>query len=176
MFVSGKSAAKFAHVMIVSMLALGSFLCVGRALAVAEGDGAPDIKLTDLSGKPVSLASLKGKVVLVDFWASWCKPCREELPVLEQLHKKYSAEGLAIIGVNVDSDAKTAKKFLADNKLALSFALANDAQHKVAESYAPPTMPSSYLIGRDGKVRFVHAGFRSSDAKRMEAEIQQLLH
>lgn len=176
MLSSSSRMAKIARIAAPSVLALVSLLCVKSAFAISQGDGAPDIKLTDLSGKAVSLASLKGKVVLVDFWASWCKPCREELPVLEALHKKYADQGLSIIGVNVDSDAKSAKKFLDDNKLVLSFALANDAQHKVAESYAPPTMPSSYIIGRDGKVRFVHAGFRASDAKKMEAEIQQLLH
>lgn len=172
---SAARTTQFWRALLVCTLVLGSLLTARQALAIAEGDGAPDISLTDLSGKPVSLAALKGKVVLVDFWASWCKPCREELPVLEGLQKKYGAQGLVIIGVNVDKDAGVAKKFLEDNKLNLSFTLANDAQHKVAASYAPPTMPSSYLVGRDGKVRFVHAGFRASDAKSMETEIQTLL-
>lgn len=167
--------AGLAWVLLGAMLALSGFWHVSSALALGQGQSAPDIRLTDLAGKPVSLATLRGKVVLVDFWASWCKPCREELPVLEALHKKYAAEGLVIIGVNVDKDVAAARKFLQENKLNLSFALANDAQHKVAESYAPPTMPSSYLIDREGKVRFVHEGFRASDAAKMEAEIKQLL-
>jgi peroxiredoxin len=158
------------------LLALTGVWSASHAWALERGQSAPEIRLTDLAGKPVSLASLRGKVVLVDFWASWCKPCREELPVLETLHKKYAANGLVIIGVNVDKDVATARKFLQENNLKLSFVLANDAQHKVAESYAPPTMPSSYVIDREGKVRFVHEGFRSSDAAKMEAEIKQLLN
>jgi peroxiredoxin len=161
-----------------AVLALLTFLAapISRAAAIPAGGSAPEIKLTDFSGRPVNLTSLRGKVVLLDFWASWCKPCREELPVLEALQKKYGENGLVIIGVNVDKDEASARKFLQDNKLKLSFTLANDAQHKVAGSYEPPTMPSSYVIDRAGKVRFVHEGFRASDAAKMEAEIKQLLN
>jgi thiol-disulfide isomerase/thioredoxin len=167
--------AKFSRIALGALLSLGALTFLQRAHALSVGQAAPEIKLTDLLGKAVSLSTLKGRVVLVDFWASWCKPCREELPVLETLHKKYASKGLVILGVNVDKDERIAKKFLSDNKLTLSFPLANDAKHEVAERYAPPTMPSSYVIDRAGKVQFVHAGFRASDAKKLEAEIAKLL-
>jgi thiol-disulfide isomerase/thioredoxin len=170
--VSAWRLKNFARLALLIVLVVPS----SRAAAIPTGFSAPEIQLTDFSGRPVSLASLRGKVVLLDFWASWCKPCREELPVLDALQKKYGANGLVIIGVNVDKDEASARKFLQDNKLQLSFALANDAKHKVAGSYEPPTMPSSYLIDRSGKVRFVHEGFRASDAAKMDAEIQQLLN
>ncbi len=161
---------------LAAVLSLCALAFMQDAHALSRGQAAPEIRLTDLAGKTLSLARLKGKVVVVDFWASWCKPCREELAVLEALHQKYASKGLVILGVNVDKDAETARKFLKDNKLALSFSLANDAKHEVAERYAPPTMPSSYVIGRDGKVQFVQAGFRASDAKRIEAAVENLLN
>ncbi len=143
------------------------------AHAVDRGQTAPEIALKDLSGKAIKLSQLKGKVVLVDFWASWCGPCRESLPFLDKLSKSYREQGLVVLGVNIDNDAAAARKFLKD--LPVSFAVVNDAEKQVAKAYAPPTMPSSYLIDRQGKVHVVHAGFRRSDAAKIEAEIKNLL-
>jgi thiol-disulfide isomerase/thioredoxin len=153
------------------LLSLLGFARVGWALEA--GQPAPEIQLKDLSGKPVSLASFKGKVVIVDFWASWCGPCRQSMPVLERLSKTYKDKGLVILGVNVDNDVKSASKFLAE--VPVSFVVVNDASKSVAKAYAPPTMPSSYIVDRDGRVRRVHAGFKSADAKELELEVQQLL-
>lgn len=153
------------------LIALLGFASVG--LALEAGQAAPAIQLKDLSGKPVSLASFKGKVVIIDFWASWCGPCRQSMPVLERLSKTYKDKGLVVLGVNIDNDAKTAAKFLSE--VPVSFVVVNDASKSVAKAYAPPTMPSSYLVDREGRVRHVHAGFKSGDAKELEAEVQQLL-
>ncbi len=146
-----------------------------RADGPKPGQGAPDIALVDLNGKPLKLSELEGKVVLIDFWASWCAPCKEELPVLEKLHKAYAADGLVIVGVNIDKDAGIAREFLTKNKLALSFPIVNDKSHDVAKRYAPPTMPSSYLVDRSGKIRYVHAGFRASDEEKLKTEIKAML-
>ena len=143
------------------------------SLALDEGQKAPEIALSDLSGKPVKLSSFKGKVVIVDFWASWCGPCRESMPVFDKLSKTYGKQGLVVLGVNIDNDVKSANKFLKD--IPVSFPVVNDAKKAVAKAYAPPTMPSSYIIDRQGKVRVVHAGFKASDAKKIEAEIKKLL-
>jgi cytochrome c biogenesis protein CcmG/thiol:disulfide interchange protein DsbE len=143
------------------------------ALALDKGQTAPEIALKTLAGEPVKLSALKGKVVLVDFWASWCAPCRESMPVLEKLSKSYKEQGFVVLGVNIDNDAEAARKFLKD--LPVSFQVVNDAQKQVAKAYAPPTMPSSYLIDRQGKVHVVHAGFKRSDAAKLEAEIKTLL-
>lgn len=157
----------------VCAAALALSLTRTPAAALEAGQAAPDIQLKDLSGKPVSLSSFKGKVIVVDFWASWCGPCKQSMPFLEKLSKTYKEKGLIVLGVNIDNDAKSAKKFLDEVKV--SFTIVNDADKKVAKAYAPPTMPSSYIIDRDGKVRRVHAGFRTGDTKELESEIQKLL-
>jgi cytochrome c biogenesis protein CcmG/thiol:disulfide interchange protein DsbE len=156
--------------------ALANALLLTPAHALDKGQNAPEIDLVDFSGQPVKLSALRGKVVLVDFWASWCVPCRESLPALEKLSKSYRDRGLVVVGVNIDKAPEEARAFLTKNKFSLSFPLVNDKDHKVAERYAPPTMPSSYLIDREGKVQRVHAGFRPSDAEKLESEIKTLLN
>lgn len=143
------------------------------AAALETGQPAPEIALQDFNGKLVKLSQLKGKVVLVDFWASWCAPCRESLPFLDKLSKSYRDRGLVVLGVNIDSDLGAARKFL--KGLPVSFTVLNDPEKLVAKAYAPPTMPSSYLIDRNGKVHLVHAGFKPSDAARLDAEVKNLL-
>jgi thiol-disulfide isomerase/thioredoxin len=136
---------------------------------------APEIELNDFAGKPVRMKELRGKVVLVDFWASWCGPCREELPVLEKLSRQYAERGFVVVGVNIDKSGDVAREFLKARKLALSFPVVNDSGHGVAARYAPPTMPSSYLIDRTGRVQKVFAGFRASDAAELESALKKLL-
>lgn len=155
--------------------ALAASSLAGSASALDKGQAAPEIGLTDLSGNAVKLADLRGKVVLVDFWASWCAPCRESLPILEKLSKSYADKGLVVVGVNIDKSPELAREFLAKQKLSLTFPVVNDKKHEIAGRYAPPTMPSSYVIGRDGKVVSVHAGFRASDEAKLETEIKSLL-
>jgi cytochrome c biogenesis protein CcmG/thiol:disulfide interchange protein DsbE len=160
---------------------LGRFAAVGLALtllaasaqALDAGAKMPEIGLSDLSGKPVSLASLAGKVVVIDFWATWCAPCKEELPVLQKLHKKYGSQGLVIVGVSVDKDAANLPDFL--KKLVVTFPIVHDANHAVTGRYAPPRMPSSYIVDRKGIVKYVHGGFRADDAAVFEKQIQGLL-
>jgi peroxiredoxin len=158
-------------------LALTLFALIGMpalALAVEVGEPPPEINLADLnSGKKISLGALKGKVVVVDFWASWCAPCKEEMPVLESLYKRFKDSGLVIIGVSVDNEAANAKKFLTSVKV--SFPIVHDAAHQVTGKYSPPRMPTSYVIDKTGKIRFVHAGFRKEDGKKLEEEVTKLL-
>jgi len=154
---------------------LGWVLWLAPARALESGQAAPDFDLPDFAGHVVRLHDLRGKVVLVDFWASWCAPCKEELPVLDKLQRKYAARGLSVVGVNVDEREATAKAFLADRKLNLSFPLVNDGKHEIATRYAPGTMPSSFLIDREGRVRRVFTGYRSADADKLESAIQGLL-
>lgn len=156
---------------------LAAFAALSFALPPAQaldaGSKMPEIGLTDLSGKPVTVASLAGKVVVVDFWATWCAPCKEELPVLEKLYKKYGSKGLVVVGVSVDKDASNIKGFL--KKLNVTFPIVHDANHQVSGRYQPPRMPSSYIVDRKGIVRFVHGGFRADDAPVFEKQILQLL-
>jgi peroxiredoxin len=144
-----------------------------RAAALEAGEKAPAIAAKDLSGKPVGRAQLAGKVVLVDFWATWCAPCKIELPVLNGLQKKYGARGLVIVAVSVDKDMDNARKFA--KKLGLAMPVVHDAKHALAEKFEPPKMPSSYLIDRKGKVRKVYAGYHKGDEVGLEKEIVKLL-
>lgn len=162
--------------MVLAVAALGAAGVWGggsAARAVDEGTRAPEIGLRDLDGNPVRMADLRNKVVIVDFWASWCAPCREELPVLERLYNRYKDQGLVIVGVNIDNDESNMRRFL--QRTPLSFPVVFDGEHQVAERYSPPRMPSSYIIDKRGMIRHVHAGFRSGDAEAMEREIQALL-
>jgi len=143
------------------------------ASAVDVGGRAPEIGINDLNGRPVRMASLRGKVVLVDFWASWCAPCRQEFPVLERLHRTYASQGLAIVGVSVDNDVANVRSFLRRNSA--SFLIAHDPRKVAAARYGGTAMPSSYIIDRRGIVRHYHPGFRANDAATIEREVQALL-
>lgn len=119
------------------------------------------------------LAALKGKVVLVDFWASWCAPCREELPELEALHKRFADKGLHIIGVNIDETKEAMDSFLAS--MPLSFQVVFDDGQSIVERWAPPKMPTSYIIDKSGKVALVQEGYEPGDLPAMTAKIEELL-
>lgn len=150
-----------------------TFVPLPSASAVGQGALAPEIGLQDRSGKLIKMSDLKGRVVIVDFWASWCAPCREELPVLEGLFKKYRDKGLVVVGVGQDKDPQNLAKFLRASPL--SFPIVHDARGEVAGRYEPPKMPSSYVIDRKGLIRHLHAGFRASDKAALERELKQLL-
>jgi peroxiredoxin len=143
------------------------------AAALDAGARLPEIGLKDLRGAKIDVASLKGKVVVVDFLASWCAPCKEELPVLERLYKKYKDRGLVVVGVSVDEELGNLKGLL--KQIPVSFSVVHDAEKQVAGRYKPPRMPSSYVVDRNGIVRHVHGGFREGDAAKLEAEITALL-
>lgn len=136
------------------------------------GDALPDLSAQSLEGTLPD--SLKGKVVLVDFWASWCVPCAESFPVMEKLHQTYKDQGLVVIAVSTDEKRAAMEKFL--KRHAVTFSVVRDAAQKLVALADAPTMPTSYLIGRDGKIRSVHAGFQSADTpKKYTAEIESLL-
>jgi peroxiredoxin len=157
------------------LFCVAAFVALGAstALAVNQGALAPEIGLKDRSGKAVQLSQLRGSVVIVDFWASWCAPCRDELPVLEALYQKYRGKGLVVVGVGQDADAAKMAKFLRATEL--SFPVVHDAEGAVARRYAPPKMPTSYIVDRQGLIRHVHAGFRASDKDALERELKALL-
>ena len=121
---------------------------------------------------PPALAAYQGKLVYLDFWASWCGPCAESFPWLNRMHEKYGAD-LVVVGVNVDTDAKAADGFL--KKHPARFDIVRDPQGKLPELYAIEGMPSSVLIGPDGRVLHQHSGFRTTQAVEYEAAIRAAL-
>jgi peroxiredoxin len=153
---------------------LGCVLMAEAAVALEPGDKAPGFSLPSLDGKgDVSLQSHRGKVVWLDFWASWCPPCLSSLPELEELRKQMPAGEFQIVAVNLDEDKKKALKFLARNPV--GYPSGSDPQGALPDRYGLETMPTSYLIDRDGVVRVVHKGYRDGDMKKIRAEVRKWL-
>ena len=134
---------------------------------------APDFTLRSADGRNVRLDELRGQVVLVNFWATWCGPCREEMPRLNVLYEKYRKSGFVLLGVNIDDDPKTALATAA--KLNVSFPVLLDTDKKVSKLYDLNTMPSTVVIDRDGKMRFLHRGYRDGTERDYEQQIRGLL-
>ena len=154
-------------------LALVAFLA-GSALALERGDVAPGFKLARLDGSgELKLGDLRGKVVFVDFWASWCGPCQKSMPQFDALAKELPADRFALIGVNVDKDTAAAKKVL--GKRPVSYTIVSDPSGSLPGRYGVETMPMAYLIDGDGAVRYVHKGFRDGDIEKLREHIQKLL-
>jgi thiol-disulfide isomerase/thioredoxin len=122
---------------------------------------------------PPALQPVEGRVIWVDFWASWCVPCRRSFPWLNAMHRKYGADGLQIIAVNLDKDRALADAFLAE--VPAEFALRFDPAGALAKQYGVQAMPSSFLIDADGNVLATHAGFRTADAAEYERAITDAL-
>lgn len=122
---------------------------------------------------PIQLHELKGQVVYVDFWASWCSPCRKSFPWLNEMYQKYGSQGFKVIAVNVDSDRQLANEFLKEYQV--DFTIGYDAKGELASAFKVQGMPSSFLIDRNGVIRHTHIGFREKETKAMEGKIQALL-
>ncbi|MYN27605.1 redoxin family protein [Duganella sp. CY42W] len=151
---------------------LAALLAASSAQALDKGAPAPQFDLPGLDGA-VKLAKLQGKVVYVDFWASWCGPCRQSFPWMNDMQAKYGGKGLQIVGVNVDAKSDDARQFLTATPA--RFAIAFDPQGATPRSYGIKGMPSSVLIGPDGKVLLEHSGFRDADRAELESKIQSAL-
>ncbi len=153
---------------------LAALSCVAAtAYALAPGARAPEIGLADLGHHQVNLAGLRGQVFVVDFWASWCAPCADEMPVLESLYAELHDQGFTVVGVSQDSTAANIQTFL--GRVHVSFPIVHDSGHAVAGRYHPDHMPTSYIVDRHGVVRYVHGGFRRSDAAAIEHEVRALV-
>jgi thiol-disulfide isomerase/thioredoxin len=153
-------------------IALVTLLLASPAFAkVQKGMRAPGFSLPTLRGPNVSLASLSGRVVVVDFWAQWCDPCKDELPELNKLQKELG-DKVSIVTVNIDKQRTNAEKLV--RNLGLSLDVLLDPSGAVAATYDLPKMPSSYIIDKKGVVRYVHEGYASGDAGRFKREIEEL--
>ena len=158
------------------MLALLALTAVSTsAWAVEEGDSAPIFDLPSIYADhpAISTASLEGKTVFVDFWASWCAPCLISLPLYNDMYHKYKDQGLEIVAINVDNPSEDGLDFLLDTPL--DFLIPADPDGEAAELFEVIGMPTSYLIEPDGTVKLVHMGFRSGDIEMIEEAIQDSL-
>jgi thiol-disulfide isomerase/thioredoxin len=134
----------------------------------------PACALSPLGDAPVpDLARLRGHVIYVDFWASWCAPCAKAFPFLNRLEREFRAQGLHVVGINVDENAADATAFLARHPAL--FELAADAGGQCPRAFDVRAMPSSYLVDRQGLIRHVHLGFSAQDAAQLRRRVQELL-
>lgn len=157
----------------LSLAVLAAATCLALpSQALEAGQAAPEFKLDGLKG-PVSSGELKGKVTYVDFWASWCGPCKQSFPWLNEMQAKYGAKGFQVVGINLDKKRDDADKFLAETPA--SFTIAFDASGDSPKRFQIKGMPSSVLIGPDGKVIAAHNGFREEERKELEERIAKAL-
>jgi peroxiredoxin len=167
---TGHSRPRATRVLLTALLLVG--LAASPVAALGPGDRAPDFALKSLDGKSkVSLRSYRGKVVWLDFWASWCAPCLKALPDLEKMRQRVPAKHVQLLAVNLDQDLKKARKFL--KKSPIGYPSASDPEGKVPEQFGVENMPTSFLIDRKGVIRYVHKGYRSGDIEEIEAEIEK---
>ena len=140
---------------------------------LSTGAAAPAFQLESLAGKPVNLADYRGKVVLLNFWASWCGPCRKEMPILEQLFKQYQAKGVTLVGVNVEPNSDDARKWLKSTPV--SFPILFDRDSAVSKLYEVQGMPNTVILDRKGRVRYIHRGYKSGEENEYLDQIRALV-
>ena len=139
-----------------------------------KGERAPEFTLPSLSGEKLALASLRGKVVVIDFWAEWCGPCKKELPELERLQRAYATKNVVVVAINLDKQRGNAERLV--RELGLTLRVLLDPAGAVAGSYDLPKMPTSFVVDKKGIVRFVHEGFEGgADVERFRRELDELV-
>lgn len=142
----------------IGLLLLSQLLLVQLSHSASVGNEAPNFTLKSNNGKNLRLSEQRGNVVLINFWASWCGPCRQEMPELEAIYQKYNKLGFTIFGVNVDKDRAMADRVLKD--ISTSFPVLFDGDNAVTELYEVAAMPTTVIVDRDGKVRFIHRSYK----------------
>ncbi len=168
------------HFLLASTLLMTAACEKAGATATPAGNGpsagtpAPALAGTQLDGAAFDLAGVRGKLVLVDFWASWCEPCRRELPELEAMHREHAAAGLVVVGVSMDEAKSDAEAFLRD-QVKLTFPIVYDADRSLGKAWSPPKMPTVFLIERDGTIARVFAGEKPGQLEELKAEVARRL-
>ncbi|WP_250461358.1 TlpA family protein disulfide reductase [Microbulbifer litoralis] len=150
--------------------------CLSLALLAqlsTAAEPSPDFTLASNKGDNLRLAEQRGDVIMLNFWASWCGPCRKEMPLLDELHARYEAAGFQVWGVNVDAERADAEQMLA--KIPVDFPVLFDSSSNVSKQFGVDAMPSSVFIDRDGKVRHIHRGYRDGDEAAYKKIIKELI-
>jgi len=149
---------------------------LATAWPAAAGDAAqpaPAFSLASRAGAQVSLADLRGQVVMINFWASWCGPCRQEFPALDQIYAKYKPMGFTLVAINVESEKADAERFLGATPV--SFPILFDPDNKVSGSYGVNAMPTTVLVDRQGRVRWQHRAYKPGDEAKYIEQIRAVL-
>ena len=162
-------------VLVVGLYFVNRYWIAPAVRAQSKDDGshpvAPPFSLTDITGKPLNLSDYKGKVVLLDFWATWCGPCRIEIPGFIELQKRYASQGFTMIGISMDDSPEPVVDFTKELQMNYPVAVGND---RLGELYGGmPGLPTTFVIGRDGRIYAKHVG--ATDSSVFETEIKELL-
>ena len=148
-------------------------LASGQVFAAAPQGPAPDFALKTPGGENARLSEHRGEVVMINFWASWCAPCRQEMPLLEELYTQYEPLGFTILGVNVEEDSSKALAMLED--IPVSFPIMLDTSSKVSKLYNVVAMPTSILVDRDGNMRYLHHGYKPGYEEKYQQQVRELI-
>jgi peroxiredoxin len=157
----------------LSVIVLGALGWAADAATLQTGAPAPTFQLNSSAGKPVALADLKGQIVLLNFWASWCGPCRQEMPILEQLNRQYHSKGVTLLGVNVEPDSNAAVNWL--KATPVTFPILFDTDSKVSKLYEVEGMPNTVIVDRKGVVRYIHRGYNAGAENEYLDQIRSLI-
>ena len=163
------SCSRFIPRVLLAALLAG---CLAGANAAAP-QPAPDFTLKSLSGENLKLSELRGQVVLVNFWASWCGPCRQEMPLLDAMYQRYQKLGFTILGVNVEQDAAPAQAMLEEHPV--QFPVLFDPQSTASKLYNLNAMPTTVLVDRSGNVRYLHQGYLPGYEQKYQQQVSELL-
>ena len=154
-------------------LVFGMFAAATLASSGMEGQQAPDFALKSSTGENLRLSEYRGDVVMINFWATWCGPCRQEMPLLDELYTRYQRVGFNLLGVNIDDDSRKAMKMVSE--LGVNFPVLFDARKEVSKLYEVEAMPVTVLVDREGTVRHVHHGYKPGYEEKYLDQIRSLL-
>jgi len=149
------------------------FAATSLASSGLEGQLAPDFALKSSTGENLRLSEYRGDVVMINFWATWCGPCRQEMPLLDELYTRYERVGFNLLGVNIDDDSRRAMQMI--EELGVSFPVLFDARKEVSKLYEVDAMPVTVLVDREGNVRFVHHGYKPGYEDKYLDQVRSLL-
>jgi len=171
--VNRRRAAWFVAALVVGACATSGGPASGAGQGVV-GAPLPPLKVDGLSGKTIDVASYRGRVLLLDVWASWCGPCKQELPVLNEMARRLKSAGIEVLAVSVDQERANVEKFLRAQGGRWALTVAHDPRGEIAELLQPDKMPTSYVVDRAGIVRYVNTGFVPEDAPAIERRLREV--
>jgi peroxiredoxin len=154
-------------------LVFSVFAASSLASSGMEGQPAPDFSLKSSTGENLRLSEYRGDVVMINFWATWCGPCRQEMPLLDELYSRYQRVGFNLLGVNIDDDSRRAMQMI--EELGVNFPVLFDARKEVSKLYEVEAMPVTVIVDRSGNVRYIHHGYKPGYEDKYLEQVRSLL-